>query len=201
MCFIRRTLQYTTSLTSFHVRGPPYYPVVHSFPLTNTFNSTVVILEAKFPSEVQGLLSVGRVLVSAAVIRASTENLAPMFGCPCSHVLLFGRERGRMLFVSSSGSVAYSCLIPCLSLLFLPLQLNDFSPPIAILPQQTATPFSVYFLSNSSNITLTTKLRVTTNASVFSVPFQCYNGELKVRCALYLQTVYHCTLACFSGVC
>lgn len=53
-----RTLQYTMSLTSFHVTGPPYYPVVHSFPLTNTFNTTVVILDARFPPEVKGLLSV-----------------------------------------------------------------------------------------------------------------------------------------------
>ncbi|XP_065187857.1 transmembrane protein 131-like [Sycon ciliatum] len=109
------TLQYTMSHTSFHITGPPFYPVVHSFPLTNTFNQTIVILSANFPPEVRGLLSI-----------------------------------------------------------------IDFKSPVVIQPRQTMTPFSVYFLSNSSEMSLTTAMRVVTNASTFSVPFQCYNGRLKI---------------------
>ncbi|XP_032238964.2 transmembrane protein 131 isoform X2 [Nematostella vectensis] len=55
----------------------------------------------------------------------------------------------------------------------------NFTKPALIKPHQTATPFYVHFVANGSDTSLSTILRVYTNASIFTIPIHCYDGKIK----------------------
>ena len=56
--FFHRTIAYSVSKTRFFVGKPPFIPVTRKLPITNTFSFTMVIYDAVFPPEVDGIFSV-----------------------------------------------------------------------------------------------------------------------------------------------
>ncbi|XP_041357021.1 transmembrane protein 131-like isoform X2 [Gigantopelta aegis] len=56
----------------------------------------------------------------------------------------------------------------------------NFSQPVILLPQQTATPFLLRFHPNATQLHFTTTLTIHTNASKFEIQIIVYNGLFKV---------------------
>lgn len=67
--FFRRTIAYSVSETRFFVGKPPFVPVTRKLPITNTFSFTMVIYDAVFPPEVDGIFSVSANLFPVYISR------------------------------------------------------------------------------------------------------------------------------------
>jgi hypothetical protein len=61
------------------------------------------------------------------------------------------------------------------------MQVLNFTGPVIVGPQQTATPLVLLFHPNATQIHLTTTLTLHTNASTFIIPIIVYNGLIKVH--------------------
>ena len=57
-------------------------------------------------------------------------------------------------------------------------------------PGKLISPLSLNFHANNSMLSLSTVLRLYTNASIFTIPVHCYNGKLQVKWGLDLIDNY-----------
>lgn len=55
----------------------------------------------------------------------------------------------------------------------------NFSPVIMVPPGKLVSPLSLNFHTNDPMLSISTVLRLYTNASIFTIPVHCYNGKLK----------------------
>merc|ERR1712226_504358 len=57
----------------------------------------------------------------------------------------------------------------------------NFSKAIMVPPGKLVSPLSLYFHANKSQLSFSTVLRLYTNASIFTIPVQRYNGKIKYK--------------------
>ncbi|KAK2556050.1 Transmembrane protein 131 [Acropora cervicornis] len=74
---LQGTIAYSVSKTRFFVGKPPFVPVTRKLPITNTFSFTMVIYDAVFPPEVDGIFSV--VNFSKPVRIPPEDTVAPFY--------------------------------------------------------------------------------------------------------------------------
>ena len=61
-------------------------------------------------------------------------------------------------------------------------QIENFSPPVFLVPQQSAHIVSLRFNPQGLVLHFNSALKLHTNASCFSIPISVYDGMLKVCC-------------------
>lgn len=67
-------------------------------------------------------------------------------------------------------------------------QIKNFSSPIVIPPHETDSSLSLAFTPSDTLTSLSTMLRLGTNASLFTIPVHAYTGKLKVSITTNLYT-------------
>ena len=62
---------------------PPFDPVIRELPITNTFSFTMIIYDAAFPPEAQGVFSVSKVLITMVPVCLSILLCVCVCVCVC----------------------------------------------------------------------------------------------------------------------
>ncbi|XP_047126881.1 transmembrane protein 131 isoform X1 [Hydra vulgaris] len=57
--------------------------------------------------------------------------------------------------------------------------ISNFEPPVLIPPGILLSPLTINFIANHSSLSISSVLRLYTNASIFTIPVSCYNGKLE----------------------
>lgn len=85
----------------------------------------------------------------------------------------------------------YTCICYfCLYLLF--PQIISFQSPYVIPPDSKwHSPIRLKFVPTSSDCLFNTSLKLSTNASFFNIPLQCYDGRLEVTDIIYMYWFNH----------